>query len=369
MKVKCTQKDLSRALGIVSKAIGTNNTLPVLDNILLKAEGKKIYFSATDLEIAIKYSIEADVLNEGSLTVPAKLIESYVNLLPDEEVELADDSRLNLVVKTKRSDTKMKGIVASEYPLIPAMEQDRFFEVDIKKFVEAIGQTMYAASSNTTRPVLSGVLLRVHKEELKVVATDSYRLAEKKIALETGGEETIDCIVPAKTMTEVMKIFGKVMGKLRVSVGKNQILFFCEGIELTSRLIEGQFPPYEQIIPKKKTVGIKVKTSELAVAVKRISLFARENNFHMRLETTMEEGLLKITTNASEIGEDLATINAEYDGENGRLAVNSEFLLAALGSITTETTVIEWDSSLSPMVIRPMDRSDYIHIIMPLKID
>ena len=185
MKFTCKQKDLAFALNVVNKAISPNNTLPVLNNILLKAEGKKVYFTATNLEIAINYFIDAEVLNEGSITIPSKLFTNYVNLLGDEKIDFKVEEGLNLSIKSEKSNTKIKGISAEEFPIIPEVTKDYVFKLRANILTETINQVVFAASNNISRPVLSGVLFKITEGTLSVVATDSYRLSEKKLKLET----------------------------------------------------------------------------------------------------------------------------------------------------------------------------------------
>ena len=277
MRVVCTQKDLNIALDIVNKAISPNVTLPVLNNILIKAIGKKLQFSATNLEIAIRFSIDADVRNEGSITVPAKLISSYVNLLDDDKVEVRLDEGLTLALKTKSSETKIKGIAAEEFPLIPTVEKEHSFTLPAQVLAEAMGQTVFSAAVNTTRPVLSGVFFKVDKDTLKLVATDSYRLAEKIIKLTPKAEKEIECIVPARTLLELEKVLMGNFSKegVEVNISKNQILFKVGDFELTSRLIEGKFPDYEKIVPKATRTKLTAHSAKLNMATKRVNLFAR----------------------------------------------------------------------------------------------
>ncbi|MEK7528868.1 MAG: DNA polymerase III subunit beta, partial [Patescibacteria group bacterium] len=213
MKAICTQSDLSRALDIVNRAISPNITLPVLNNILIKATGKTLYFSATNLEIAIHFSIKADVKNEGSITIPARLISSFVGLLEDESVDLRVDESLTLHIKTKTTATKIKGISAEEFPIIPKVEKEHSFSIIAEKLAEAIDQTVFSAAVTTTRPVLAGVYFGLSKDILKLAATDSYRLAEKQITLDKKSDSSIECIVPAKTLLELWRILSGEYGK------------------------------------------------------------------------------------------------------------------------------------------------------------
>lgn len=368
MKFTCQQKDLNFALDVVSRAITPNNTLPVLNNILIKTSGKKVLFSATNLEIAVSFFLTADVSNEGSITIPAKLITSYVNLLEEGKIELKTEEGFVLYIKAKNSETRIKGISADEFPIIPTVEKEQTFVVSSKTLTEAIEETVFSTATTPTRPVLSGVYLCVEKDTLKMVATDSYRLAEKKIKLEKKTEKSIECIIPARTLLELGRILSVKYEQepVEVQTSKNQILFMVDGIELTSRLIEGKFPDYEKIIPRAARTKLEVPSDKLSIATKRVSLFARENNNNIKLTAT-NDGRLLISTDETRVGEEKAEVEIKITGENNKIAVNSQYLLDALNHIDEKAT-IELDEKLTPVVIRPFKHEDLLYIIMPLKV-
>ena len=368
MKLVCTQADLERALTIVSKAITPNTTLPVLNNILLKAEDKKLHFSATNLEVAIQYFIPADVKSEGSITIPAKLISSYIALLKDEKIEISLVDGDTVLFSSPSSQTKMKGINAHEFPVIPRVEKENSLKVPTKLLEEAITQTVFAASTNTSRPVLSGVLFDAKKDVLKVVATDSYRLAEKTIQLKEKIAHDVECIVPARTVMELGKILSRAEGEeVELNISKNQILFIAGDVRLMSRLIEGKFPPYEKIVPKETKTKLQVLDESLANVVRRVSLFARENNNSIKLSAT-NDGKLTVSTDETRVGEEKAELDVKIEGENNKIALNAQYLLDVLNFIQSENVILEIDDKLSPAVIRPVKEKDYVYIIMPLKI-
>lgn len=368
MKLFCSQRDLDHALNIVNKAISPNNTLPVLNNILIKAEGKKLLFSSTNLEIAISCSIDADVRGEGAITVPAKLITNYVALLSDEKVELNLLDGLNLSIDSSTSHTKIKCISADEFPLIPKVEKEQEFVVKVKDFYEGINESVFSASMNTSRPVLSGVYFSCSGENLVMVATDSYRLAERKVKLVKGTKEEVSCIVPARTMMELSKIIAKLEDKeVKVNIAKNQILFSCGDIELISRLIEGKFPDYEKIIPSGYKTKVEVSIEDLSLVLKRVSLFARENNNSIKLSAT-NDGKLVVASEETKVGEEKAEVMIKIEGENNKISLNSQYLLDVLTYINDEKVAIEMNDKVSPAVIRPAKREDYTYIIMPLKV-
>jgi DNA polymerase-3 subunit beta len=368
MKLICSQSDLERALNIVSKAITPNTTLPVLNNILLKAEGKRLYFSATNLEVAIQFFIPAEVKNEGSITIPAKLLNSYVSLLKDEKIELTLMDGESLQLKSPSSQTKIKGINASEFPVIPKVEKVNTIKVNTADLDLAIAQTVFSASTNTSRPALSGVLFDVNKDEMKVVATDSYRLAEKTIKLNGKTTLQMQCIVPARTVMELGKILNKAEDKeVEINISKNQAQFIIGDVQLMSRLIEGKFPPYEKIIPASTKTKMEVLSEDLANVVRRVSLFARENNNSIKLSAT-NDGKLVVSTDETSVGEEKAELSVKMNGENNKIALNAQYLLDVLNYIQSENAILEMDDKLSPAVIKSTKDKDYVYIIMPLKV-
>lgn len=370
MKVVCSQKDLDSALNVVGKAISQNTTLPVLNNVLLKTEGNKLHFAGTNLEIAIQCFFPAEVKVEGAITVPAKLLISYVSLLKDEKVELFVDESNTLQIKAPSSQTKIKGISAEEFPIIPTVAKDQFFVVSRKDLDLAIAQTVFAAATNTARPVLSGILFDLNKEVLKLVATDSYRLAEKKVVLKEKVGFDLQSIVPSRTVGELGKIIAKSSAEeIEITVSKNQILFVVGDTKMVSRLIEGKFPEYEKIIPHSSKTRVDVKTDELSLVVRRVALFARENNNNIKCSVT-NDGKLTISTDETKVGEEKAEISGKVEGENNKIALNSQYLLDALNYIQADEVTIDLDDKLSPAVIRITKESEktYMYIIMPLKI-
>lgn len=368
MKLLCSQKDLTFALNVVSLAVNASTTLPVLNNILLKATNKKLFFSATNLEIAINFSIPAEVKNEGAITVPAKLITHYVSFLTNKEVEMKAEDRFTLSLVSKSSQTKIKGISPDEFPTIPKIEKELTIEIPAKILANAIDWTIFSAATGGTRPVLSGVYFHIEKDLLKMVATDSFRLAEKKIKLNKKIDQYIDCIVPVRTLLELGRIINmrEQDETVAINISKNQILFEIAGIELTSRLIEGKFPDYEKIIPRATRTKLQASASELSLVTKRVSLFAKENNNSIKLTAT-NDGKLQIATDETSIGEEKAEVDVAVQGDNNKVALNSQYLLDVLARLKDEVS-IEMDEKLTPIVVKPTKKDDYLYIIMPLKI-
>lgn len=368
MRLTCDRKNLNFALGIVSLAVSPSTTLPVLNNILLKAADKKLYLSATNLEIAVNLSVPANVKNEGAITVPAKLITNYIAFLEDEEIEIKAEEGNTLSLKTKTSQTKIKGISSDEFPLIPKIEKEFTLQITAKDLADAIENTVFSAATTTSRPILSGIYFHAEKDTLKLVATDSFRLAEKKTKLLKKNEKPVNCIVPVRTCLELSRILGSKYEKepVEIHLSKNQILFAIDNIELISRLIEGKFPDYEKIIPRASRTRIEAPVGHLTLATKRVSLFAKENNNSVKLAAT-NDGKLQIATDETSVGEEKAEVDITISGENNKITLNSQYLLDVLGRLK-ENVIIEMDEKLTPVVVRPVKREDYLYIIMPLKV-
>lgn len=366
MRLTCSQRDLLSALTTTNKAVDVNNTLPVLNNVYLKAEGKKLYFTSTNLEIAISYTIETDIKNEGEITIPSKLFTNYISYLKDEKVEILAEAG-DVRIETSDSKTRIKGIPATEFPPIPSVEKEGGMSVSVKELNQAIEQVVFAAALNTTRPILSGVYFAVEKNELKMVSTDSYRLSEKIIAA-TKVSGSVTCIVPAKTILELGSILDGLDEKdmVEVVVSKNQIQFSVGPVQLISRLIEGQFPNYEQIIPKETKTKVEFEVSPITLVLKRINIFAKENNNKIILKVV--GGKVVVTTESTQYGEGEITLDTKIEGKDNEIALNSQFLLDALGNIGSSKITFEIGEKTTPVVLKPKEGSGYTHIIMPLKI-
>lgn len=370
MKVTIAQEDLLESLKTVSRAVSSHNTLPVLGNVLLRAENKKLHLCATNLEISITTSCEAQVKNEGAITVPAKVITSYASLLSKkEEVELSVSSGNTLEIQSKTSKTKIKGIAADEFPQVTRVDAGAKLSLKGTDFRQAVQQVSFAAQEHSSRPILSGVLFTAKKDELKMVATDSYRLSEKSLKLGKAVED-VTSVLPVRAVMEADRLVGAAEGDITIVVGENQAMFTAGDTELVTRLIEGQFPDYEKIIPKESATKVEIDREELSLAVRRISIFARENNQHMKLEA-LQDGSVVVSTDSTQIGEDRATLPAKVEGENNSTALNADYVLDVLAALPqSEKVKIETlgkKNPLSPAVFRPQKGDDFLHLIMPLK--
>lgn len=351
---------------IVSKAVNTNNTLPILNNVLLKAEGGRLSFVSTNLELSITYHIQTSIESEGQITIPAKLLTNYISYLKDGEVRI-EVSDTDVQVKTSDSKTRIKGLPAAEFPPIPTVEKEGGVKIKAGDLKNAINQVVFAAALNTTRPILGGVFLTIKEEKLFMVSTDSYRLSEKAIPFSSSDGE-VTCIVPAKTMIELGATLESVEpgDEVEIITSKDQVMFCVKELQMTSRLINGQFPNYKQIIPESSKTQVEFDVSALSLVLKRINIFAKENNNKVVLKIS-KEGVL-ITTESTQYGEGEINLKPIIQGEDNEIALNSQFLLDALSHMNSNFVVIEVGEKVSPVIVRPKEDKGYTHIIMPLKI-
>jgi len=375
VKITCKQQDLSRGLSSVSHAVSSRSTLPILANILLATDHGRLKLYATNLEIGINCWIDATVHEEGSTTVPAKLITDFVNSLPQDAVDITvpDDSH-NVSVKSKRSSANIKGLDPSEFPLSPSTEgSEPAVVIDASLLKEMIAQVAFAAADEDSRPVFTGVLVQVNNEKITFVAADSFRLAARVSPLPGDSTSRSDIIVPAKTLSELARILpSEGLVEMIVTPNRSQVLFHTENIDLLSRLIEGTFPNYKQIIPKEHTTRVVVETKEFAAAVKSVAPFARDSSNITRIKInggtgeSIEPGTLTIEATAEDIGNNVSTINAAVDGPEQQIIFNVKYLADVLAVVDTPEVALEVSSAARPGVIKPVGAADYNYIIMPM---
>lgn len=375
MKITCKQQDLSRGLSTVSHAVSSRSTLPILANILLTTDQGRLKLSATNLEIGINCWVDAQIIEEGTTTVPAKLITDFVNSLPQKDVEITvPEESHTMSIKSLRSSANIKGMDPSEYPLIPSSEGGESpIILDAALLKEMINEVAFAAADDDTRPVFTGVLVQLREENLTFASADAFRLALRIAPLPNTDGNREDILIPAKTLTELARILpseGSV--QMIVTPNRSQVLFHAEQVDLVSRLIEGTFPNFRNIIPKDHTTRAIVQTREFAEAVKPAALFARTSSNIARIkiagpESGEEAGSVTIEATAEDIGDNVNTINAVVDGPELQIIFNVKYLVDVLNVIDTPEVAIEVTSANKPGVIRPISAADYTYVIMPMQ--
>jgi DNA polymerase-3 subunit beta len=368
VRLSLTQENLSRALASVGRVVSSRASLPVLSNVLLATDGNRLRLSATNLEIGINYWIGSKVDQQGSLTVPARLFAEFVSSLPHGNIELAALDSV-LTVKSPHYEAKINGISAEEFPLIPTITSDPVLSLDATVLREALAQVVIAASADEARPVLAGVYMYVEDENLFLVATDSYRLAEKRLELDGEAVKKFAVIVPARTMQELIRLLGESESVVEMYLDENQVMFRIGEIELVSRLIEGQFPNYRQIIPQHAETSFDIDTAEFSRITKVASLFARESAGSVKLEIKAD-GEVSIMSSDSEVGGNTSSAECEVSGEDGEISLNARYLTDALSVMKSPQVTFAISGKLSACVLSPAGEDvpeDYIHIVMPLR--
>ncbi|MBL8122438.1 DNA polymerase III subunit beta [Candidatus Saccharibacteria bacterium] len=362
MKLKVTQENLSKALNYVARVANTRGTLPVLANVLLSVEGSRLKLAATNLDIAISSFVGAQVQQEGSLTVPARLLQDLVSGLPGGVIELEqDDTRLK--INSGQYKSVINGVSAEEFPVMPAIEKGVRWQVPAATLKEALQQVVFAASNDESRPVLTGVLFQSIDKGLFVASTDSYRLAEKYLM---ENELEVKLLIPATALHDVLRIIGDHNGDIEVVCDEQQVLFQVSDVELVARLIEGSYPEYRRLIPASFATTATLSRAELINITKVASLFARESAGSIVLSVDEASESIWIRAVASQLGENNATTSVKAVG-SGSITLNSRYLLDALQAMNGKEVQIGFNGKLEAVLLTDPDKEDYKHIIMPLK--
>lgn len=373
MKFTCTKENLSFALGMVHSVAQKQGHLPILTNVLLDVKESSIDVIATNLEIAVKVVMRAKIDEPGSFTVPAKMLADYVALAQDEQLGISLEGT-ELVVRAGQASTKIKGQPADEFPLIPDVEEAHGYTVSADVLKTALSQTAIAASKNDIRPELAGVYAGFFTERhrgLVLAATDSYRLSEKRIAIAQGTDE-FQCIVPAKTMFEMVRMLLAVSSKegagdARIWASDNQIALRYGTVEMTSRLVDGTYPDYAQIIPKNFKTTATVSVDELAKRIKAASLFTAMGMNAVSFDINASEGTIGVSSTSAQSGEHFSVVDAAIVGEENSILLNHRYVLDGLAHIETETADFLVNSGDSPCLFRPSGKDDFLYIVMPIR--
>jgi DNA polymerase-3 subunit beta len=362
MKLQVTRENLNRALSSVARVANSRGTLPILANVLIKTSSNRLNISATNLDIAITHYIGAKVSEEGSITVPARLMQDFVSSLPDGVVGLElKDTKLH--VTTDQYKSVVNGIVADDFPSMPAISGGQTLKISAQSFKKALQQVAFAASNDETRPVLTGVLLQVIDSKLYMAATDSYRLAEKQLG---SNKQDIHLLIPASAMQDLLRILSDDAEEIIITHDDQQTLFKVGDIELVTRLLEGKYPDYRKLIPEKFSTKTTLKRADLVNVTKVSSLFARESAGSVTIEVSEEDQKLSIKSVASQLGENVASAEAKVSGE-GSITLNSRYLLEALAVVGGDEVTFSFNGKLEPTLLQSTTSPDYKHIIMPLK--
>jgi DNA polymerase III subunit beta len=352
-----------RHLGIVSRAASTRTTVQVLAGILLRASEGRLELAATDMEVSLRASLGAEVESEGAVVVPSKLLADLARLLPADEVTIEQRSGEGVVEVVSGSATyRLNTYNAEDFPRLPETSGADLVSVDVDAVLETAGRVSRAASRDESRPVLTGILVRFEGEKLVMAATDSYRLAVKETSTNSGGPD-LDAIVPARALSELARIAQGASG-LEIGVLENQVIFATDGVLLTTRRIEGQFPNYRQLLPETFEHELGLPREELLDVVRRVSVMAQRN---APIRLRFAEGELTVSAQTQDVGEARETMPAPYAAEALEIGFNPDFLRDGLESVDGDEVRLKLISSLRPAVVQG-EGDDFSYLIMPIRL-
>jgi DNA polymerase III subunit beta len=369
VKLSLMQENLARGLQVVGRAVSSRATLPVLSNVLLRTEDAGLKLTTTNLEIGITCWVPGKIETDGTLTVPARLFADIVNSLPPgERVDLESDGADSLRIRSGRFRAHIKGIEADEFPAIPSAGERPTTRVAQKVLRSALGEVAFAAASDESRPILTGVLTRFAGDRLTLAAADNYRIAVKTIDVLDPVEEK-SVVVPARSYTELARILSDSDDPVDVVLApaKNQVLFHVDGIDLITRLVDGQFPNYQQVLPTSHSTRAVVDREDLLKATRLSALIASSSANVVKITVPGDgAGTVAVSANA-EIGDNEGEIEASVEGEGTTIAFNARFLTEVLQNLDAHQLALEFNGPLSPGVLRPIGDPDYVHVIMPVR--
>lgn len=365
MELTVTQENLAHALTAAGRVASTKNQLPILNNILLRTDKTRLLIAATNLEIAETHKIGAKIVSHGSITVPARLIADFVTSLPKAPVTLTVKGN-KLTIKSGTYTSTINGVIADEFPELPTIDEESSIQYSLvtDDFKEAVNQTIIAASNDVTRPVLTGVYWHSFEGSLYLVATDGYRLAERKL-VKTNSD--VSAIIPAQTLQEVLRTLTDAISEVEVLFDETQVRFRIGEAEIISRIIDGNFPDYRQLIPKELSSEATVKKDDFVRVTRLAGLFARVSGGGVTLRLDQEKSTLSLHSIASELGENTSEVKAKIS-QDGVITLNSRYISDALGVIAGNSIAFGFNGKLSASVLKEDSKDpNYVHIIMPLK--
>jgi DNA polymerase-3 subunit beta len=363
LKITCSREELNRQLAIVSRAASTRTTVQVLAGVLLRSEDGKLELSATDMEISLRTPLEAEVASEGAVVVPGKLLAELARLLPGEEVSVEHRQAEGVVeIVSGAAVYRIHTYNAEDFPRLPDSAGTTMVPIDAEALLETAAKVSRAASRDESRPVLTGILVRFEGENLVMAATDSYRLAVKETSMSGPGPE-LDAIVPARALMELSRV-AQGASELQLGLQENQVLFASDGILLTTRRIEGQFPNYHQLLPESFESEVTLPRDELLEVVRRVSVMAQRN---APLRLRFAEGELTVAAQTQDVGEAHETMPAAFSGDALDIGFNPEFLRDGIESIDGDELRLKLISPLRPAVLQGTG-DDFSYLIMPIRL-
>ena len=373
MRLTCLQENLNRALNIVGRAVATRTTLPVTQNVLLATDQGQLKLSATNLEIGISTWIGGKIESEGAITVPARLLTDFVSSLPEGQIDLAMTPKpLGIQLTCGRFEGRILGTDAEEFPPIPSVEEGVGISILPKTMRTAINQVAFAAATEDSRPVLTGVKMELEGDRVTFAAADGFRLAVHNATLASPVAEPTSFIIPARTLMELNRLLADQEEQVEFTVTpqRSQAMFRMKNVELVSQLVQGTFPNYQQLIPQSHGTRAVVKLQDLSRATRAAAIFARDGSGIVRLQilpgANGADGKVIVSARAEEIGDNTGEIDATVEGEEAKIAFSSKYISDVLTVISQDEVALETTTASSPGVVRPVGVDDYVHVVMPM---
>ncbi len=373
MKLSCLQENLNRGLGIVGRAVATRTTLPITNNVLLATDQSRLKLVATNLEMAISCWIGAKVEEEGAITVPARLLTEFISALPNDKVDINLSPKTKaLELKCARFEARISGIDAKDFPPIPKVDEGITTKIEVEALHQGVSQVVFAAATEESRPVLTGVDANFEGDVLTLAAADGFRLAVYKLPLAVPVSQKTEVIIPARALAELNRLAGDQDDTIEIAVNpnKSQALFRLKNAELVSQLVQGAFPQYTQLIPQSYNSRVIVDVAEFLRATRTASIFARDGSGIVRLVVTpggeLTLGKVTVSARSEEIGDNVGEIDANVEGEEAKIAFNGKYLIDVLSVLHESQVALETTNPSSPGLIRPVGTDNYIHVIMPM---
>ncbi|MEK7627011.1 MAG: DNA polymerase III subunit beta [Patescibacteria group bacterium] len=372
MKIVCLQKNLQKGLNITEKIVGKNTTLPILSNILLETQKGLLSISSTNLEIGINCCIPAKIEKNGSITIPAKLFSGFINNLPNDKVFLEVKNN-NLNIKLLNYSAVISGELAKNFPIIPKITGEELFNINTTIFKNGLNQVIHAASFTENRPEINSIFINIVKDKIIMAATDSFRLAEKTINFNKKSENNTSFIIPIRSAQELLRILGEKDGEIKVIISKNQILFSIKdsdidepGVDLVSRLIDGNFPDYKQLIPKDFKTKLIINKNELLNSVKISSVFSGKIN-DVKFSIFGAKNEIDVAAKDFSAGENISKIKGEVTGDDLDITFNYKYIIDGLNGLVGENVFWGFNGPTQPSLLRVLDNRDYFYIVMPIR--
>ena len=374
MNIICIQENLKENLNNALRIVKYNSTLPILNNFLLTTDKGRLKISSTDLEIGFTSWVSSKILKDGSITVPAQLLSQFVNNLPNKNINLeVKDQKLYLSCDNIKAS--INGLNSDDFPIIPKIKNISTLMINSKILKEALSDVINSAALSNSRPEISSIYLRIEPDQIKFITTDSFRLAHKTLFLTSEDlknkikinyQKSQNIIIPLRTAGEILRILGDKNIDVSINIDQNQILFDLSDTHLISRLIEGNYPDYEAIIPKSFETKCYLSRNSLEEAVKLSGCFSSRLN-EVALKTNSSKSYLEVFSNNNEVGNHQTKINSEIKGEDVNITFNWRYLLDGLKNINNKEIVLEFNGDQKPAVIKPVKSADFFYILMPIK--